>query len=636
LYYLGIAGQLGNGELENTSTPCLVSYLSDKNVESLTCSQSQVFAVCSDGSVYTWGLSMDAVSYNAIEFSVLDKSAFVTTPSFIPSFTKKRRARQLSCGRRHYFLVTMGVYGPNCYLIAGSSSVSIDKALNYDAGAIVKLIVQACDELGEICTAGGSLVSGVLSSDSTMNPRMPMLRILAIDDDLDGKYSTRLKIEMAGIYELAITIDGVHIRGSPFEVRIQHLNPSLSLSCITFANNTSSSATCMVNESCSLSIQLYDEFMNKIQASDEFPCGIYCRFQNGSLASNEFSSYSENSSSCISLKFKVPGNYTIHAWVLDTSSELDSSLNLFVQDYAVITAEDCKISFPGEVISGTSFNVSLTINSNIFGSIDCNLFKISFQPLNHTLSPRALVRFGGEFDPLREVKYFMSKDENACSLSQTIEDLTISGDYFVKVTYGLNDIFSSPFQVKPTKPSSEFSEVINTHLFFSEWKPNTEKVFIVQVRDLYGNRVTATDDTIVEAFIKRIQGNTVIKTFEVSSDSNGTFQCKTFLDIVKQDDVEYLIHIKLNGEDIMYSPFSIDLGSHVSDTPIEISILSLVNEDSLKSAGAMDKSGITRRRALEALKKEQRKFEAEREEKRKKQSIRRTGGGFIVRFSSEI
>ena len=51
---LGNVGQIGNGDFRNVNAPYHVEELEDKQVEGLTCSQSQVFAICSNGQVFNW------------------------------------------------------------------------------------------------------------------------------------------------------------------------------------------------------------------------------------------------------------------------------------------------------------------------------------------------------------------------------------------------------------------------------------------------------------------------------------------------------------------------------------------------------------------------------------------------------
>ena len=46
---LNNVGQLGSGDYENKIEPFLLPEMSNRGVESLTCSQSQAFAVCADG-----------------------------------------------------------------------------------------------------------------------------------------------------------------------------------------------------------------------------------------------------------------------------------------------------------------------------------------------------------------------------------------------------------------------------------------------------------------------------------------------------------------------------------------------------------------------------------------------------------
>ena len=137
---LGNVGQLGNGSFDNLTTPYHVEELDNKHVEALTCSQSQVFAICASGNVYNWGMPLDSLGMSAV--MSMDKSQITSRPELATAFSKRRKVRQLSCGRKHYLLAAIGVYGPNCYLITSNTD-----SLAFSAGNSIRILIQSCDRI---------------------------------------------------------------------------------------------------------------------------------------------------------------------------------------------------------------------------------------------------------------------------------------------------------------------------------------------------------------------------------------------------------------------------------------------------------------------------------------------------------
>jgi hypothetical protein len=219
-------------------------------------------------------------------------------------------------------------------------------------------------------------------------------------------------------------------------------------------------------------------------------------------------------------------------------------------------------------------------------------------------------------------------------------ELSIAGDYLLTIFAGTSELFRCSFDVVPGKVSEEFTEVINTHMFFRGWEINTTKMFQVQLRDVFGNLISS-DEALVEVFLTKIQGNVILKQFGIEYAHTGIYECLAFLDVDVSPNSDYTLQIKVNGLNIMYSPFSIEFGSETTSKDLVGADSNTLGIDSSpRTLQTMEyfnqKAGATRRRALKALSKERSKLACERGEIMKTQSAKRTGGGFLVHFSKEI
>ena len=91
--------------------------------------------------------------------------------------------------------------------------------------------MRARDSSGNDCVTGGELVEAVLlqapAASNTPNMRAFIegtrgagLKATVLDTT-DGAYSITYRTLAAGAYQLSITIEGAHIRGSPFQVVVK-------------------------------------------------------------------------------------------------------------------------------------------------------------------------------------------------------------------------------------------------------------------------------------------------------------------------------------------------------------------------------------------------------------------------------
>lgn len=118
--------------------------------------------------------------------------------------------------------------------------------------------------------------------------------------------------------------------------------------------------------------------------------------------------------------------------------------------------------------------------------------------------------------------------------------------------------------------------------------------------------------------------------------------------IVPNDSVScYELEIFLNGEEMLYSPFAIDGpasncsalaslradGGEVSSKPIETTAPASGRMPEAEKERLLD---VTRLRAIERLKKEQKRLREEKNERARQRAVKRTGGGFIIQYSKDM
>ena len=656
---LGNVGQLGNGKFDNSNVPYHVDELDNKVVEALTCSQSQVFAICADGSVYNWGLPLNSIGFDTM--MNMDKSQIPSRPELATAFSKRRKVRQISCGRKHYLLVAIGVYGPNCYLISPSCD-----SLAFSAGNNIKILIQSCDINGAKVDQGGSIFQAVLTRreedivHDDLVKEAPRVRNITIDDDLDGKYSSRFKIEKSGAYDLNVTVDGLHIMNSPFEIYINPLEPSFEKSYVEWNVPDGGSLRCTVQDELSFKIHLVDNFDNEILDPD-IKCGMTLEEKDRENKTTFYGTYNyidDDGSKMEGYYCKVVpqyvGDFFLHVWVHDINQiaykAIQHNCALRVDDFIPISPDMCSFSIPLEAIAGEDIFMSVLVKESECDRInENNKFVASFKALSSSLSPRALVRQSAAFDPLRISRHDLSLDASTGSKVWSKQlSKWVAGDYIVKIYVNNHELHSASLYIRHAKACVEFTEVLRSQMFYSSWQQNTEKVYYVQLRDTYGN-IVLTNDDVIESFIVSVKENKELKRVVVSSQENGIYKCSAFLDfdIAGAGDV-FKVHVTLNGRDIQYSPFAIETTRCTStdnintgdvEEPTEPNVLTPRTAEAAKAESylvQLSKAEITRRRANEVLKKERRKLDNERELRRRQQAVKRCGGGFQVKYSKEI
>lgn len=230
---LGIAGQMGNGTTKSNTHFTCISALNGKNIEEVSCAQGAVFGIAEGGEVYTWGLPGDRHRETSL---IQSSESLCLTPTIAGVFAKRKRARQISCGRKHYALLTIAPYGGTSYVVGATGpSSTVQDPCEIDlfrAGRRkLKCKIQSCDIKGEAIDYGGYVLRAILlpiedADDSFSGSKWDQIdRNLIefhIDDNLDGTYSCESveRLKRAGKFQLDISLDRIALMHSPFLVQV--------------------------------------------------------------------------------------------------------------------------------------------------------------------------------------------------------------------------------------------------------------------------------------------------------------------------------------------------------------------------------------------------------------------------------
>jgi hypothetical protein len=236
------------------------------------------------------------------------------------------------------------------------------------------------------------------------------------------------------------------------------------------------------------------------------------------------------------------------------------------------------------------------------------------------------------------------------------------------------EIYSNEILAHANVAYAEYSEVINLHdclklICNNDNRYNNIEV-LVQTRDIYGNICKKFDNNnkdsdennlIVSSWLSSTSQSNILNLIVKKSSHVGVY---SILIPYIEDTTNQYIHIAIRNEEILYSPFSIDLYKSKSIENIDINEIlpPLVepiipnqlqqgkiskqfshqstnggNENDLKiKLNKLKLEVITRKRSEEALRKEQIRIQQEKERKQLLKNIKRTGGGFIIQYSKDI
>jgi hypothetical protein len=187
-------------------------------------------------------------------------------------------------------------------------------------------------------------------------------------------------------------------------------------------------------------------------------------------------------------------------------------------------------------------------------------------------------------------------------------------------------------------------------------------VFTVSCRDKYSNKCDDTSNhcVIIECYQILHDNNILISKAEWNGSSHGIFPCS----FQSPNEVgKYYLSIGIDNTNnknslIKGSNFLLTVNPKIiiDDIP---SIIKNINEDEKELINnniinnndndniniieikenktiELSKLQMTRKRGEDALKRQKKQYELEKEERRKKKAIKRTGGGFLLQYSKDI
>lgn len=693
---LGLGGQLGLGGNDSScsSFKCITA-LNELGIEELTCCQGAVFAVTGSGDVYSWGTQM---------FGSDGSNNNISSPAKCGIFAKRKRARRICGGRKHYLLLTISPYGPNCRII--SAARSADLSVPMAAGTAVRLTVKSYDVMSLPVDFGGMILFPSINKINdevriiedlrcSFKPSVrPMPAVVDIDDNMDGTYAVTCRVFEAGRHTLSLLLDELHIEGSPFDIEIIAGCVDASASLIVKAVASSSQDNASLGSSISirrslteekeqdeaggdilllgavsgyleLALRLFDKHGNPsfdcgskllvVEYTPQDNCDGAVEQQQLDTASlntgkhTESSEEADTASSNYELLIRVntprkPGKYTIRAYLASASGDKlyfggGRTIHLTLKSRA-IDPKYCRLVLPETYSVGIPLEMRLILFDDnnkpvIIEEGDemaaIQSLKSLLNPLEPDISARAIIhmyKYGSDSRNAIRAVNRLAVERN--EILMTVIPM-VSGKSLLTVWIGSSVIENTTVYINPGDISPKFSEILNPRVSLSAWKDDeTSRVLILCGRDDFGNRrLSGAGD--VTAFILVREGPAILsKTALCVNDSNdGSYTLEVPRLYSGNKNCEHFIEVYVRGAEIMYSPF------HLSDG-VEGAVDDVVEPKQMGTDKKTALIDITRRRAIERLRKEQLRLKAEKEENARRSNVKRTGGGFIIQYSRDI
>ena len=198
-------------------------------------------------------------------------------------------------------------YAPPCVHVCARLQVGTSA----DSGCV--LVMQAADQMGNLCTRGGANVAlKLLQSKTDQRPIE-----YGVTDNGDGTYTMNWRSKFSGDAQSQITIDGKPVRGSPVVFKLQSTNPELSKSELDCDGLRSATA----GQVMTLRIRFFDSYGNLAVPGDDFKFGIAMsselkkKINDVRPAENTVEWLAPETGEC-SLKFQptTAGNQELHVW----------------------------------------------------------------------------------------------------------------------------------------------------------------------------------------------------------------------------------------------------------------------------------------------------------------------------------
>lgn len=159
---------------------------------------------------------------------------------------------------------------------AHSMSTKLDPAPETLKGVVgsgaeegVRLIMQAADQMGNICTEGGAVVKTEVVNNGKDIRKGPEVEA-NVEDLQNGSYLLHYRSKTSGVYEIKVTIDGIQVEGSPCKIRLLSSTPELHKSELDGPGLKQAVA----GERAPVTIRFFDQFGNLAFPSETFKVGL--------------------------------------------------------------------------------------------------------------------------------------------------------------------------------------------------------------------------------------------------------------------------------------------------------------------------------------------------------------------------
>jgi alpha-tubulin suppressor-like RCC1 family protein len=700
---LGLAGQMGNGSTKNNAYFTCLSSLNGKHIEEVACAQGTVFGIAESGEVYTWGLPGDRHRETML---VQDSDSMCLTPALAGAFAKRKRARQICCGRKHYALLTIAPYGGTSYVVGASGpseSVQDPNEIElYEAGKKkLKCVIQTCDVKGEAVDYGGYVLSAVMSQigDSgnttwscdgqNTDPSIPF----RVDDNMDGTYSCESadRLNLAGKFHLAISLDGIAIMHSPFLVEVLPGDVSPSKCRVTRSRAGAArgdmpgvsdaaeqlhTVKCQRDEVIDLNILCLDRFCNYITVASYAMGTVHVKYhttqgrESALHSSCDFPASWSPDTATLTASIRcpsAPGSYEMQlSFGEHGSAQLigEGGVTVHCHGPSQYDPQRCNIRLPSRIsVDNCPLQVEIDMkdaNSDPLAlereedrpDISCVVSPLS----SEGVSARALIRlYTWQQNPYGPVAGTLSwelsltddKDKGVGSVAVLSHNVRVTGEAHVDLIIGNKErIYTAAVTILPGAPSPVFTELLNAKAALKEWEDNEEWRYVqFQCRDQYGNKCTDSGECVLvaEVWEEGREGKKVKLQVSGSPDEAkaGVMEIKVVR--LSGQKVPHVLGVDMmyhgTRTELQYSPFTIGREfdyEEVIVSPSAVPPAALQIEEEMKMKKQRSAQEMTNRRAFEALRERRREMVKEKEARIRSKSARRTGGGFVIEYSKDI
>lgn len=283
-------------------------------------------------------------------------------------------------------------------------------------------------------------------------------------------------------------------------------------------------------------------------------------------------------------------------------------------------------------------DISSSANKNALSAL-----KSKVRPRQCDISSRALIHLGStkEMSIEHAGVALWSEDGQNVLLNHVVK---YAGLADITVWVGNTIILSKEIMIRPGKASCRFTEVMNPRVSLANWiaRLEPEREVLIQCRDAYGNKITAGGEDVTANLIVFLNSKVIESNkLKVMDANNGVYRIN-LSDRPRSGEYSFELAVTVDGVDLLYSPFALHDVTSLANEDIanDQKVLAPIPEPSIsRKLDVTEKArliDITRQRANERLKREQKRLRKEKNERAHMKAVKRTGGGFIIQYSKDI